>query len=527
MDHPVVKRIGAYQLKKHLAASGTVQVYLAQEEGPVRLSGDVILKIVHPVSPEDAAFEEMRRQGPLLCQLSHPAIVRTHRFFEHETALVFVLEYVKGVSLAELPKDPQGSRRLPDAAVFYLASAVLDALAHAHRTSEHARTGTPIVHKAVSPSNVHITREGTVKLGGFGFVEPFGISKEWESPYMAPEQIAGSVPTQKADVYSAALVLWELLTGRPPRPAPESPNAIEAVLRNASAQGPESIASLRPDLPADVLALIEAALTPNPEMRTIKCVDMAQQIRKVAAGGRGREELKALVTAALPAEVTAQLKRAASVARTLPGIPPPATLPNGASQQKPAVPPPPRVARPSPMNVQGPSAVITMPIVDVAGSSDPMPEPAPPTPEPLALHSSTPAVVTTLPPIVESAVSIAAVARGVADRTSIVDQLQKPTRWRRKTLLGIWSGLAVALVATLVATQINRRPAATSSSSVVVSSDSLAPAESAAPQVPQPSEEPTTEGPTSVPSVTRPSRPSRRGSGISPCTRRAQRLRST
>src|SRR6266576_2044465 len=136
MDHPVVKRIGAYQLKKHLAASGTVQVYLAQEEGPVRLSGDVILKIVHPVSPEDAAFEEMRRQGPLLCQLNHPAIVRTHRFFEHETALVFVLEYVKGVSLAELLKDPQGSRRLPDAAVFYLASAVLDALAHAHRTSE-------------------------------------------------------------------------------------------------------------------------------------------------------------------------------------------------------------------------------------------------------------------------------------------------------------------------------------------------------------------------------------------------------
>src|SRR5437868_10193572 len=102
MDHPVVKRIGSYRLKKHLAASGTVQVYLAQEEGQVRMSNDVVLKIVHPASTEDAPFDELRRQGPFFCQLNHPAIVRTYRFFEHETALVFVLEYVKGIKVAEL-----------------------------------------------------------------------------------------------------------------------------------------------------------------------------------------------------------------------------------------------------------------------------------------------------------------------------------------------------------------------------------------------------------------------------------------
>src|SRR5947208_12387089 len=169
MDHPVVKRIGSYRLKKHLAASGTVQVYLAQEEGPLRLSNDVVLKIVHPASTEDAPFEELRRHGPLLCQLNHPAIVRTYRFFEHESALVFVLEFVKGVKVAELLEGQREGRRLSDAAVFYIASAVLDALAHAHRFAEHSRGGTPIVHKAVSSLNINITREGAVKLGGFGF----------------------------------------------------------------------------------------------------------------------------------------------------------------------------------------------------------------------------------------------------------------------------------------------------------------------------------------------------------------------
>src|SRR5258708_6077370 len=178
-DLPILESIGAYRLLKHLGANGPVQVYLGRGEGSGRPSGDVVLKIVSGLADEDAKkIEELRREAAAFCKLSHPAIIRTYEFFEHENSLFFVLEYVDGMSLAELSATgaPKGARAFSDEAVFHAAISICDALAHAHGMSGPEGRSSPVVHKGVSPSKARVARDGGVKLGGFGLTKPFGVS---------------------------------------------------------------------------------------------------------------------------------------------------------------------------------------------------------------------------------------------------------------------------------------------------------------------------------------------------------------
>src|SRR5262245_42839267 len=238
MEHPVLERIGSYRLTKHLGANETMQVYLAREEGRLGPSGDVVLKIVQNLTVDDARLvEQLRREAPARRRLNHPAIVRTYRVFDHESSLVYAVENVEGVSLAELMQfdAQQDHRPLSDAAAFCIAISVLNALAHAHGASSPSGAPAPVIHKAVNPSNIRIRRDGVVKLGGFGFVNAFGLRADrtgnlrWESAYMAPEQITGQESTPKVDVYAVGLILWELLTGRRARIPPTDPLDVDAL----------------------------------------------------------------------------------------------------------------------------------------------------------------------------------------------------------------------------------------------------------------------------------------------------------
>ena len=112
---------------------------------------------------------------------------------------------------------------MSDDAALLIGLSICDALAHAHATLDDHRA--PIVHRAVSPSNILVGRDGSVKLDGFGFANVFGgvaagatDDATWTPAYMAPEQVADQPPTPKVDVYAAALILWELLSGRNPPP---------------------------------------------------------------------------------------------------------------------------------------------------------------------------------------------------------------------------------------------------------------------------------------------------------------------
>jgi serine/threonine-protein kinase len=175
---PTSDRIGSYDVLRQLSVMGSVQVHLGREEGPGGFARSVTLKIVPKASgPEAGDTEELIREATACAKLTHPCIVRTRQVFEHDNAVVLVLECVDGISLADLlarrGTDPRPA--FSDDAALLIGLSVCDALAHAHAVLDEQHGRATIVHRAVSPSNILIGRDGAVKLDGFGFFVSIGL----------------------------------------------------------------------------------------------------------------------------------------------------------------------------------------------------------------------------------------------------------------------------------------------------------------------------------------------------------------
>jgi serine/threonine protein kinase len=457
---PKLDQIGPYRVQRQLSpagdfpgssASGSVQVYLALEDGPLGFSRDVILKIAS-FSPEDDArtIKELGREATACAKLNHPGIVRTYQFFEHEGALVLVLEHVDGISLAELlaTQTSKGNRLLTDDAALHVGISILEALEHAHGMLDDNGASAPVVHRAVSPSNILIARDGTVKLGGFGFAKISGVSSDttgnltWEPTYMAPEQITDQRLTPKVDVYATGLILWELLTGRPSTVLPKDPLAVEAILRAVTQRKPAPLATLRRDLPRELVAAIDASLTASPEKRTIGAGEMAQWIRKVVHVGQAKKELGARVRGALAgADSRGHAALSREEPRPQPKKPPSAVPPARASgHRRPTLlgvaPPPRAVSLPSPRIVAPPKIELAAPIAtelpELPGSpplaSDPL--------ESVDVPLSTVILQWSL---------------------SLIYRLHAPTPWSRRTWAAAWAALVLGLVMTILILP-SRRP---------------------------------------------------------------------
>jgi hypothetical protein len=223
----------------------------------------------------------------------------------------------------------------------------------------------------VNPSNVLIARDGSVKLDGFGFAKIFGGvatdtsgGSHWTPAYMAPEQATEQAATPKTDLYAATLIVWELFAGHPPAAFPDNPYAIDETLRAVATRNPPSLATVRPELPRDLVLAIDAALASAPEKRTASCVEIARQLRKVGRVDAGKRELRELVIRAQSAEP----KKAPVVhATTLAGVaPPPPTATAQPIAGLPVLPPrqplsPPSDAPPSVRTTPASSAEVGLP----------------------------------------------------------------------------------------------------------------------------------------------------------------------
>jgi serine/threonine-protein kinase len=303
---PTTDRIGAYRVIRELSVTGSIQVHLACEDAPDAPSQNVELKVVPNAPGRDAKdTQKLIRDLTVCSRLKHPGIVLTRKVFKHADAAVLVVEHVDGVSPAELLGcGTKGERPLSDDAALLVGLSICDALAHAHATLDDHRV--PIVHRAVSPSNILVGRDGSVKLDGFGFANVYvGIAAgaeddtAWTPAYMAPEQVTEQAPTPKVDVYAAALILWELLSGRKSVTLPRDPFAIEETLKVLANRKLEPLAKLRPDLPEALTSAVDAALASEADKRNIGCAEMGRCIRKVFQYARGRRELRDCVTTAL------------------------------------------------------------------------------------------------------------------------------------------------------------------------------------------------------------------------------------
>lgn len=201
----------------------------------------------------------MRREADLARRLQHPDILAVLEAGLQGQQAWLAMERVHGV---DLTRYTQPARLLPENVVLHIGARLASALAHAHAHK--------IVHRDLKPANVMVNlAAGVIKLADFGVAHSDDLSltrtgMQIGTPaYMAPEQLAGAPATAASDTYALGVVLFELLTGRRPHQA----DTLAGLLKATAQQPPTSLATLRPRLPAPVVAAVGQLLERDPAQR--------------------------------------------------------------------------------------------------------------------------------------------------------------------------------------------------------------------------------------------------------------------
>jgi serine/threonine-protein kinase len=249
--------VGTYRLEERLGDGGLGAVYRAVDGASGREAAFRIF--AREVSADAMLADRLRAMAPALKKLQHPNIAA---FFELVTLgpdLALFLEFVPGASL---DKVRQAAGRLDTNVSVSCAVQVLRALEFAH--------GAGVLHHALRPSNVMVTRQGTVKVLDFGIGHAFGANRKTREDrlltvlaYLAPEQIQNQPGDARSDIYAVGVLLYEMLTGRLP-----FDHKTEFALRQAHlSEPPVAPRMLVPGLPEWLDQAVLRALAKNPASR--------------------------------------------------------------------------------------------------------------------------------------------------------------------------------------------------------------------------------------------------------------------
>ena len=239
-----------YELIGKIGSGGFADVYEARD---VTLDERVALKVV---ADGRSMSGRVVREVEAAAALSHPNIVALYDWFGDGERSILVWELVRGE-----PLDRLGGA-LGDGDVAAVGAELLDALAFAHSQG--------IIHRDIKPQNVMLSEDGHVKVMDFGIarlLDADTLTGDGDVigtvAYMSPEQAAGRRAGPPSDVYSAGMVLYELLAGEHPLRG-ETP---AETLSNVAAARLPSLSALRPDLPDDLVALVDDACAARPGER--------------------------------------------------------------------------------------------------------------------------------------------------------------------------------------------------------------------------------------------------------------------
>jgi len=283
----LANRFGAYEIIYELKSGGMGAVLLGRRRGPGAFEQLVAIKTIRP---EFAATQSVRAmfldEAAILARLNHPGVATVHDFGEEVGTLYMVMEYVAGLAFRDVVE-----MRPPPAVA---ARAIVEACRGLHAAHElRDLSGTPLglVHRDVSPDNLMLGYDGHVKVIDFGIalvknrqapVTEFGTVKG-KPPYMSPEQVKNDAMDRRSDVFSLAVVLWEMLTNRPLFEG-DSIYAIARAVEHQEIQPPSVV--IGSDLPAGLDAAVMDALIRDPTFRTPTAAAFAEQLEMVinAAG---------------------------------------------------------------------------------------------------------------------------------------------------------------------------------------------------------------------------------------------------
>ena len=286
MAQPMAHRLaGRYEVRSLIGRGGMAEVHLGFD---TRLSRVVASKMLRRDLALDSIFQaRFRREAQSAASLNHPNIVAVYDTGEEivsdatnrSLAIPYiVMEYVEGHTVKELISD---GTAVPINEAIEIVSGVLSALQYSH--ANH------LVHRDIKPGNIMLTPEGKVKVMDFGIARALTDSQATmtqtnavvgTAQYLSPEQARGETVDERSDLYSTGVVLFELLTGRPPF---KGDSAVAVAYQHVE-QIPPTPSSILSDIPDSLDRVVLKALAKNRDDRYRSAAEMLSDLQRVARG---------------------------------------------------------------------------------------------------------------------------------------------------------------------------------------------------------------------------------------------------
>ncbi|MCA9628152.1 MAG: SUMF1/EgtB/PvdO family nonheme iron enzyme [Myxococcales bacterium] len=280
--------IERYAIYDSIGRGGMATIHLARQLGGAGFSRTVAVKRLHPhVAAQEQFVRMMLDEAHLASRVEHPNVVRVLDVVEGENELFMVQEYAHALPVSTLAANAiRSGDGVPPAIALHVLIGVLRGLHAAHIASGSLGEPLNIVHRDVSPQNVLLGPHGVPQVVDFGVAKAsrrLHTTQQGEIKgklrYMAPEQLLCKPVTAQADVYSAAVMLWELLAGKRLFDA-DSPTDISYQKLQAEVPAPSS---LRPILPPALDAVVLKGLERDPEKRYRTAKQMADALQAFVA----------------------------------------------------------------------------------------------------------------------------------------------------------------------------------------------------------------------------------------------------
>lgn len=287
-----------------LGAGGMATVHFGRLSGPAGFTRTVAIKRLHENFARDPDFVAMMLDEAVVsARVRHQNVVATLDVVAHDGELLIVTEYIEGESLSQLLKG-HGKRQDPIPLPIAIAVAIgmLRGLQAAHEATGADGTPLAMVHRDVSPHNILVGTDGVPRLLDFGIAKARGRIQttrdgqvKGKVAYMPPEQLTGKVVDARADVYAAAVVLWEMIVGERLFSGDDDEGTAAKVLSGPVAKPSER----RPGVPEALDTIVLRGLTRDRERRFTTARELA-------------DALEGALPQATPAEVGAWVKSAAA-----------------------------------------------------------------------------------------------------------------------------------------------------------------------------------------------------------------------
>lgn len=275
---------GRYEIREHIATGGMASVFKTWDHRVERL---VAIKVLRSLDKNDLrAVERFRREARAAAALTHPNAVTIYDFVEELGQYFLVMEYIHGPTLKQ---EIAQRGKLGALEALEIAAQVCSVLQLAHTRG--------FIHRDIKPQNIMLVSIGPsegvglsngdilVKLTDFGIVrvaEEAGLTNSGivlgTADYLSPEQARGEKLTASSDLYSLGVVMFEMLTGRPPF---VGPTAVSIAMQHASTN-PPSLHQFSPNVPTAVEQIVMKALQKEPANRFHSAAEMEQALRYCA-----------------------------------------------------------------------------------------------------------------------------------------------------------------------------------------------------------------------------------------------------